>query len=224
MLIKKLYSNKIFEKLFPTLNYCLKKELRDCETVLDLGCGPDSPIQYISNIKHSVGVETWKPYLDLSKNKKIHNVYMDKKLQELDFKDKSFDVVLLIDVLEHLSKKDALDILEKASKWAKKKIIVTTPNGFLVQPSLDGNPYQKHLSGWDVIFMKKLGFKVYGLAGLKFLRKEKDESASMNEDILVSIKYYPKMFWFIVAAFSQSFTYYYPKYSFSMFCVKYLSE
>jgi len=224
MLIKKLYSSKIFEKLFHTLNYCLKKELSDCETVLDLGCGPDSPLQFVKNIKYSVGVETWEPYLKSSKSKNIHSKYLSDKIQDLNIKEKSFDAVILIEVLEHLNKTDALVILKRAEKWARKKVIITTPNGFLEQPILDANPYQVHLSGWDVYVMKKLGFKVFGLAGLKYLRKEKDEEDSMDEDITVSIKFKPKLFWFVIASLSQIFTYYFPKYSFGLFCVKDVSE
>ena len=84
-LLKVLYHNKMIRKLIPTLVYCLEKELRDCDSVLDLGCGSDSPLQYCKNIKHSVGVEVFKPYLILSKKKKIHSRYINKKIQDANF-------------------------------------------------------------------------------------------------------------------------------------------
>jgi len=38
------YHNSFFKKLIPTMVYCLQKELEGFETVLDTGCGPDSPL------------------------------------------------------------------------------------------------------------------------------------------------------------------------------------
>ena len=70
-LVSSIYHNKLFETIFPTHVYVLKKELKDCQSVLDLGCGPDSPLQYCKNIKHSVGVEAFQQYLDVSQKKKF---------------------------------------------------------------------------------------------------------------------------------------------------------
>ena len=69
-LVSSIYHNKLFETIFPTHVYVLKQELKDCESVLDLGCGPDSPLQYCSNVQHSVGVEAFQPYLEESKKNK----------------------------------------------------------------------------------------------------------------------------------------------------------
>jgi len=156
-------------KIFHTLDYCLQKELCDCESVLDLGCGPSSPLQHCKNVKYSVGVEAFGPYLEESKKKKIHSKYLDKKIEELDFLENSFDAVIMIEVLEHLPEKTGLEILRKVEKLARKKVIISTPNGFIAQKAVDNNPMQKHLSWLDCKKMKSLGFKCHGLAGLKFL-------------------------------------------------------
>jgi len=78
-LINRFYYNKFFSRIFHTTVYCLKRELKDCQSVLDLGCGPSSPLQYCQNIKYSVGVEAYKPYLAESKRRKIHSKYLNKK-------------------------------------------------------------------------------------------------------------------------------------------------
>ena len=209
--------------IFHTLDHCLQEELCDCESVLDLGCGPSSPLQFCKNIKYSLGVEAFELYLSESQKKKIHTEYSAKKIEELDFPENSFDAVIMIEVLEHLPEDVGLGILKKAEKWAKKKIIVSSPNGFIKQKEVDNNPLQKHLSGWDWKKMKKFGFKSQGLAGWKFLRQEV-ENDTMGDDLTTSIRFRPRFFWFLIATISQIFTYYFPVLAFELFSVKKICE
>lgn len=218
-LINNLHKTKILGKIFHTLDYCLQRELSDCKTVLDLGCGPSSPLQHCGNVKHSVGVEAFRPYLEESRKKNIHNEYLEKKIEELDFSENSFDAVIMIEVLEHLPEELGYKILKKAEKWARKKVIVSSPNGFIKQKEVDNNPLQKHLSGWDYKKMKKLGFRCYGLAGLKILWHE-IESDTMEASQLERIRFRPKFFWLIIAALSQIIIFYLPIFSFGLFSVK----
>jgi len=218
-LINKFHKSLFLGRIFHTLNYCLQKELKDCESVLDIGCGPSSPLQYCKWIKYSVGVEPFKPYLEESKKRKIHTKYINKKIEDLDFPENSFDAVIMIEVLEHLPKKIGDEILKKAEKWARKKLVISTPNGFMSQKTLDNNPLQGHLSGWSCQEMKSLGFRVYGLAGLKFLRGEV-QNKIMEEDLLTSVKFKPKFFWFIIAALTQVVIYYFPNVAFELLNIK----
>ena len=109
-----MYQNKFVASIVHTLVNELQKELKDCETVLDLGCGPSSPIQYCKNIKYSVGVEAFQPYLEKSKQNKIHSEYLEKKIEDLDFPENSFDAVIMIEVLEHLPKETGKEVLKKS--------------------------------------------------------------------------------------------------------------
>lgn len=205
--------------IFHKLEYCLQQELKDCRTVLDLGCGPSSPLKHVPWIKSSTGVEIHKPYLVKSKKDKIHTKYINGNIEDLKFTNKSFDAVLLIEVIEHLTVNNGLAMIKKAEKWAKKKVIITSPNGFLSQTIVDNNPYQKHLSGWDYNKLKSLGYISHGLAGFKIFRHQVD-SDTMGNSFLVSIRYKPKLFWFIVALFSQLVSYHLPQLAFGLFSVK----
>jgi len=213
------YHSPFFKKIFPTLVFCLQKELIDCQTVLDIGCGPNSPLQYCENIKHSVGVEPFAPYLKKTKKRRIHSKYLSSQAQDLSFPPNSFDAVILIEVLEHLSAEAGLRIIKKAERWARKKVVVSCPNGFMAQEEVDQNPYQKHLSGWKVSKLRDLGFQVRGLAGLKALRREIGEK-EQQEGWLESIKYQPRIFWLLVAIFSQVFVYFSPRIAYGLFAVK----
>ena len=111
-LIDYLYPKSFFGRLFHTRVYCLKKELAGCNSVLDLGCGPNSPVQFCS-VSNKVGVESFKPYLESSKRKKIHDQYLLADVTKVKFKPRSFDAVILIDVLEHLDKVQGENLLKK---------------------------------------------------------------------------------------------------------------
>lgn len=216
-LISYVHHSPIFERMFHTLSYCLREELKDCRTVLDLGCGWSSPLQFCKNIEYSVGVEAYKPYLEKSKKQGVHSKYLNKKIEDVSFPDKSFDAVILIEVLEHLPEKTGRRLLADAERWAKKKVIVTSPNGFTRQDTFDRNILQKHLSGWSASTMKRLGFTSKGLQGLKVLRKDAEQHLG---ELSETIRFRPKLFWFAVSALSQLFTYYTPSLAFDLFSVK----
>ena len=46
---------------------------------------------------------------------------MDKNIADLDFLDNSFDAVIMIDVLEHLTDEKGIEILKKVEKLGYKK-------------------------------------------------------------------------------------------------------
>lgn len=175
---------------------------------MDLGCGYNSIIQYC-NIPFSVGVELFEPYLEESKKKGIHNEYIKEDIRKVELKPKSFDVVVLLDVLEHLTKEEGYELIRKMEKCARKKNIIFTPNGLVWQEGYDNNPLQEHKSGWGVEELEKLGFKVYGINGWKKLRGYK-----------ASIKYKPTRLWSIISDLTQKITYYFPKFAFQLFAVK----
>lgn len=214
-----LYHNPILSRLFPTVVHCLRKELDNCRTVLDLGCGPDSPLQYCRNVSFSIGVEAFQPYITKSNAKNIHHKYLYGKVEDLSFPKNSFDAVIMIELLEHLPVEAGILLLEKAEKWAAEKVIVTTPNGFLPQNILDGNELQRHLSGWTTDDFKTIGFTVHGLSGLKILRQESREE-TMGDNVLGSIRFFPKFLWMAIATLSQMVVYRLPELAFELFSVK----
>jgi SAM-dependent methyltransferase len=221
-MVDKLRGSKFLGKIIHTLDYCLQRELKDCESVLDLGCGPSSPLKNVKNIKYSLGVEIFKPYLKESQKQKIHTEYINKEIEEVDFPEDSFDAILMIEVLEHLPKESGSEILKKAEKWAKKKVIISTPNGYFPAESVDSNEHQKHLSGWSFDELAKLGFKGYGLGGLKNFYRESNAGQSLfDEDaIFENIRFKPKKLFYAVNGLAQIITYHFPKKSFEMFAVK----
>lgn len=214
-ILKYIYKNT-FKKIFPSgaeiLDNFLVQELKDCSRVLDLGCGPSSQLGRIKNkLKpdlYSVGVDIFDPYLEQNQSTKIHSEYVKSNIFDINFPDNSFDAVMLIDVIEHFEKQDFLNFFPKLQKIAK-KIIVLTPNGFVKQTEVDNNIHQVHLSGWSCEEMEKLGFKCFGISGLKSLR---------GECALTTIR--PIFLGNMICNLTEPFVYNKPEKAFHLLCVK----
>ena len=191
--------------------------VRDCESLLDVGCGDNSPVKFISNIPHKIGVDIFQPALEESARKKIHNEYVQSDVLSLTdhFKEGAADCSLASELIEHLEKEAGFELLKQMEYVSRKKVIITTPVGFLPQSATEDNPWQLHRSGWTPAEMRELGYKVIGFNGakfiwnIKFLWEKRDNAALL-------IKVIRKLL--LIA--TDLFTRRNPKYAFQMICVK----
>ena len=71
--LRSLKQSSILTKFIPTLESELARNLQGCSTVLDLGCGPSSPVATIPGLSRKVGVEPCEPYLKRAMSNKTHN-------------------------------------------------------------------------------------------------------------------------------------------------------
>lgn len=189
---------------------CLKGELTGYRSILDLGCGKSSPIKSFSKIfYYSVGTEMFKPYLLKTKETRIHDDYVLADVRKLGFRPRSFDTVVALDLIEHLTKGEACHLIETMEEIARKNVVVFTPNGFLCQSEYDRNIYQVHRSGWTVKEFRNMGYEVKGINGLKFLRKEEAYT-----------RFRPRRLFQIISDISQKLTYNFPNLAFQLLCVK----
>lgn len=193
-------------RLLKPVEYLVLRELMDCDSALDLGCGRHSMVAIVSSKTHTVGVEFFKPHFDQAVLSGRHTKYVHADITKVDFPEKSFDAVVLLDVLEHLPKEEGSRLLEKMQRWARRKVVIFTPNGYLPQEEFDDNPLMAHRSGWEAREMKELGFKVYGVRGFKVFKKGDSHD---HQDSAADI--------------AQVITYYWPEKAFQIFCVKVLA-
>ncbi len=115
-------------------------------TVLDVGAGQGV---YLDLIRQGIGagvvvnaVEVWQPYIDQFD---LENRY--DKLFAMDVKDMTsfaYDLVILGDVLEHMSEKSAVELWDRISQQAK-YAIVSIPIIHYHQDAINGNPYEVHV-------------------------------------------------------------------------------
>ncbi len=192
-----------------TYVFLLKEHLAGQKSILDCGCGSSSPIKDVPLKSCTVGVDLFKPALLESKKAKIHENYVLADIKNFCFKPKSFSAVVALDFLEHLEKADGYKFIRSIEELAADSVLIVTPNGFLRQSESSGNVFQVHLSGWTTEELKRLGFKVYGVNGLKFLRREE-----------AVIRFKPQAIFSEVSIMSQKLAYHCPKIAFQLLAVK----
>ena len=155
----------VYENSASLMNRLLEDNISSKDTVLDLGCGIGLPVKDLI-AKKIIGLDAYN-YKD-----KYPFKFIQQNITDLsNFKDKSFNVVLMIDIIEHLEKKKGLSVLEQGLRICKKCLILYTPkewddNHKAVEDKKYwsfGNKYNYHRSLWKEEDFKKYGFKVYSV-------------------------------------------------------------
>ena len=161
-----------------------------------------------------VGVDGYQPSIDSSREENLHDDYVKTDLLGIHtaFPPDTFDVVVALDVIEHFTKPDGLELLKKMEAIASRRVVIFTPNGFQPQNEHSGNVLQRHLSGWSVSEMEQLGYRVIGINGWKPL---------LGEFALPRFK--PRRFWTLIAMLTQPLVRNHPKHAYAILCVKDLS-
>lgn len=146
------------KELFPVA----LRQLKPANTVLDIGCGIQ-PQRYLRPAVH-ICCEPFRQYVDHLQDK-IANEH-DRNWVVLNatwgeatriFPPRSVDTVMLVDVIEHLEKEEALELLRATEAIPRSQLAIFTPLGFLPQEhtdgkdawGLDGAAWQEHKSGWQ---------------------------------------------------------------------------
>lgn len=186
--------------VFWIVRYCIGDHIK---TILDLGCGDGKFTQYTSEgEKWTVsGIELFKEYTG--------NIKRMKNFKEIIIADiinlppsvtkKKYDVVLLLQVIEHLKKEDGLRGLKIWEKLAEKRIVISAPVGFLKYDRVEKrekeqNKLQKHLSSWVPNEFKSRGYKVYG-QGISLIYGKSGLARKL-----------PPLFWPLLSLFSYLFS------------------
>ncbi|MBI4475063.1 MAG: class I SAM-dependent methyltransferase [Acidobacteria bacterium] len=94
------------------------------KTLLDLGCGAGAYSKALSELGfRCIGCDVNLDYLKTARDNGVHVVAVD---SALPFADRSFETVILFEVLEHVL--DFGEIISEAFRVARRNVLVTVPN------------------------------------------------------------------------------------------------
>jgi hypothetical protein len=96
---------------------------------------------------------------------RLHNFYDELVNEDIRTFDISsgYDVVILGDVLEHITRDEAVVFIEKLKKHSK-CIYLTIPISYCPQGAAQGNPFEAHKYHWSDKEIRGLGFKLLNVS------------------------------------------------------------
>lgn len=110
------------------------------------------------------GIEIYAKYISQIQRNIYDQIYIGNASEIIDSLE-SYEIILLLDVIEHLSKKEGENLLKKLSRKASKALIVSTPPYNYEQCALYNNCHETHKSVWIPDDFKEYKNKKYKLFG-----------------------------------------------------------
>lgn len=146
--------------------------------VLDIGVGNgrygflcrdilDTPFDTAPKRIRLEGIEGFEKYVTDIHRLLYDKIYFGDCLQLIDEMKDDYDLILLIDVIEHLDKDEGKLFLKKLIQKSR-NVIVGTPKGFTDQDDVYGNELERHRSGWLPSDFKEIGDAVVRQIKLEF--------------------------------------------------------
>lgn len=119
----------------PYFNWLIKKTLgpKTSIKILDLACGDGSLLHALAALgfQNAIGVDISEEQISIAQKSWLKNVICDEAAHFLDaHPNKTFDVIFMMDILEHLSREEMMDLLQKVHNRLESggKLIIQVPN------------------------------------------------------------------------------------------------
>ena len=128
-----------------------KENEKSISRVLDIGAGSGTYIKLVKeefNIcKNSrwVAIEAWEPYIEKFNLKSMYDEVINQDVRKIDWDSLGkFSVAVAGDVLEHMTKDEAIALVDQVLKQAN-TLIISIPIVYMPQDELEGNPFEVHV-------------------------------------------------------------------------------
>jgi len=140
----------------------IQESTKWCNTVVEFGPMFGKRLKQVSSlVKTRIGLEASPVYCSMANGYDFSMIHGDIRQFEEYISPSQSDCVMMIDVIEHLTKADGVDLLKRCQRFFK-RIVVATPEGFDPQDE-DFTGYgqddlQSHRSGWTLEELEGYGF------------------------------------------------------------------
>ena len=106
------------------------------------------------------GIEIFQDYITPLHKMVYNQIDIGNVTDILPALEKKYDLILLIDVIEHLNFDEGEKLIEMCQLHAK-HVIMSTPKYFVKQPEMFGNPFEAHKSFFKKKHFKKIHNKIF---------------------------------------------------------------
>jgi hypothetical protein len=93
------------------------------------------------------GVEVFAEYLTPVHDYIYDHIYLGDALEIVPTIQERYDLILLVDIIEHFSLEDGLRLIKFTRKCGR-NVLISTPKLMATQSDVFGNPYETHRSQW----------------------------------------------------------------------------
>lgn len=101
------------------------------------------------------GIEAFPEYLTPVHSFVYDNIYKGDALKVIPKLNKKYDLIILVDVLEHFTKKEGTQLIKDCKKISK-NILISTPHDIGDQEDSFDNPYETHKHEWKEVEIRDL--------------------------------------------------------------------
>jgi hypothetical protein len=114
------------------------------ETILDVGPGNGTYARLLCAVDRIEAVEAWAPYVSQYRLDELYDEVHVADIRQWRWPDRRWSLVVLGDVLEHMSRADAADVYTAAQQHAD-AVLVVIPIVDSPQGAHEGNPFEVHV-------------------------------------------------------------------------------
>lgn len=129
-----------------TVRTIVENEFTPSSSILDVGAGKGKYRLLLPEYSHVDAVEIWEPYVTGYRLHEMYRAVYERNIievaEEFSIAGVKYDVVIMGDVLEHLTVLDAQRVMHDFKDVAE-EVLVVIPYGY-EQGEEHGNPYQRH--------------------------------------------------------------------------------
>ena len=137
------------------INLIKKVIPKDVKTILDIGCGNGVITNELAKDYDVVGVDRSEKAIAKVKTKTLIA-----SCDKIDIPDKSFNLVLTSEMLEHLEDELFYGAISEMKRLSKKYIFITVPNNENIKKNLVQCPYCKYIFN-KTYHLRKLNIKIF---------------------------------------------------------------